>query len=125
MSDIFANSVKYLKAINLLSSPEGATINSLAQELGISRRSVFRKLAFFEEMGFPIYDEQSGHRSEKVYRLMDSYVLKLPNISIVNPCFTEKEKELLLALLESGVSLQIIKSKLMLKNLRQKIMLGI
>lgn len=124
MSDIYANSVKLLKAVNLLVSPGGATIKGLGNELGISRRSVFRFLNFLEEMGFPIYDEQSVSERIKVYRLMDSFVLKLPNIAIPNPRFSEEEKQILLSLLESGVSLQLIKSKIMLKSIRQKLRQG-
>jgi DNA-binding IclR family transcriptional regulator len=121
MTDAYANFVKLLKAVNLLVSSNGATIKGLSAELGISRRSVFRLLAFFDELGFPIVDEQPYHRQEKIYRLMESYVTKLPNICIPNPCLTELEIELLLSTLNFCIDKQKSEATAMLKSIRQKI----
>jgi len=77
MANPFANSVKFLKAVNLLASPAGTTINGMMKNLSVSRRSVFRLLEALEELGFPLTNEQSIPKSEKTYRLMDTYVLKL------------------------------------------------
>jgi len=52
-----------------------------------------------EELGFPLVDEQLKPRAEKTYRLIDSYVLKMPNMSIPNPGFTKSELEFLLGVL--------------------------
>jgi predicted DNA-binding transcriptional regulator YafY len=100
MANPFANSVKFLSAVRLLSAPQGATIKSLTESLNISRRSVFRLLHAFEELGFPLVDDKPQQKEEKTYRLLDSYVLKLPNISIPNPCFTGEEIELVLSVLD-------------------------
>jgi len=100
MANPFANSVKFLSAVRLLSSPQGATIKSLTESLSISRRSVFRLLHAFEELGFPLVDDKPQQKEEKTYRLLDSYVLKLPNISIPNPCFTRDEIEFVLSVLD-------------------------
>jgi len=100
MANPFANSVKFLSAVRLLSAPQGATINSLMESLGISRRSVFRLLHAFEELGFPLVDGKPEQKGEKAYRLLESYVLKLPNVSIPNPGLTAGEIELVLSILD-------------------------
>jgi predicted DNA-binding transcriptional regulator YafY len=123
MIDAFAKSVKLLKAVSLLSSSQGATIERLKKELCTSRRSVFRLLAFLDEMGFPIIDEQPVPRTEKIYRLVDSYVNKLPNITIPNLFFTESEKDLLFSMLDNMKELkkgESVSTKV-LKTIRIKI----
>ena len=100
MTNPYANSIKLLTAINLLAAPQGATIKSLMENLNISRRSVFRLIQALQELNFPIIDEQSQRKTGKVYRLMDSYIMKLPNITILNPAFTGEEIELILAILD-------------------------
>ena len=92
MYNPFANTIKFFKAINLLASPRGTTIKGLMEGLGISRRSVFRLLEALGELGFPLYDEQPLPRGEKRYRLMESYVIQLPNMFFPNPMFLKKIK---------------------------------
>jgi len=99
MASPFTNSIKFLNAINLLANPAGTTLRELEYHLDISRRTAFRLLDALEELGFPIVDGQQRPRSEKTYRLIDSYVLKLPNMSIPNPGFTQPELEFLLSVL--------------------------
>jgi predicted DNA-binding transcriptional regulator YafY len=101
MPNPFANSIKFLTAINLLASPKGATIKSLMGELNVSRRTAFRLLEALEGLGFPLTDDQKGSHGEKIYRLMDCYIHKLPNISILNPGFTHKEMELIISIIDS------------------------
>jgi predicted DNA-binding transcriptional regulator YafY len=122
MPNSFANSVKFLNAITLLSSPQGVTIKKLMHNLNISRRSVFRLLEAFEELGFPLIDEQPRPRSEKIYRLMESYVLKLPNMAIPYPGFSEPEIELLLSMLNFCINMQKSEAAVLLNGIRQKIM---
>jgi predicted DNA-binding transcriptional regulator YafY len=100
MAKPFANSVKFLSAVTLLSSPRGATVKGLMEHLGISRRSVLRLLAALEEIGFPLIDEQSRPGIEKTYRLMDSYVLKLPNLAIPNPGLSPEELDAIMSVLD-------------------------
>ena len=47
-----------------------------------------------------LIDNQSCPRVEKTYRLLESYVLKLPNISILNPGLTGEEIEFVLSILD-------------------------
>ena len=101
MTNPFANTIKLLKAVNLLASPNGASVKWLMEGLGISRRSVFRLLQALEELGFPITDDQRQHNTPKTYRLMDTYVLKLPNIALPKPCLTTEEIIHILSVLET------------------------
>ena len=96
----FANTIKFLTAVKLLASPSGATIKSLMDNLNISRRTAFRLLESLGELGFPIIDQQPRPGLEKTYRLMESYVLRLPNVTLLNPGFTGEEIETILAMLE-------------------------
>ena len=91
MANPFSNTVKFLKAINLLASPNGASVKRLMESINISRRSVFRLLNALEELGFPLTESQQHPKSEKTYRLSESYILKLPNIAIPNPFLTADE----------------------------------
>jgi predicted DNA-binding transcriptional regulator YafY len=121
MANPFANSIKFLAAINLLASPHGATIKTLMEHLSISRRTAFRLLEALEELGLPLIDEQSGPRVEKVYRLMDSYVLKLPNMAIPNPGLTGQEIEIITSLLDLCEKIQKLGDKSIFNSIRQKI----
>jgi predicted DNA-binding transcriptional regulator YafY len=101
MANQFSNAVKFLKAVNLLASPNGATLAKLGGSLGISRRSVFRLLRTLEELGFPIVEDEPQRRRVKTYRLADFYVLKLPNITIPDPRLTAEEIIFILAVLDT------------------------
>ncbi len=122
MANPFANSVKFLKAVNLLASPRGTTIKGLMGALHISRRSVFRLLEALEELGFPLIDDQPMPRGEKTYRLMESYVLKFPNVAIPIPGFSEQELTLLLSVLDFCVDVQNPDAVIHLNCIRQKIL---
>jgi predicted DNA-binding transcriptional regulator YafY len=119
MANPFANSVKFLSAVTLLSSPQGTTVKGLMKRLGISRRSVFRLLAALEELGFPLVDEQPRPGVEKTYRLMDSYILKLPNLAIPNPGLSPEELDAVLSVLD--FCNRLIKLGPMLKSIGEKI----
>ena len=122
MANPFANTIKFLNAINLLASPSGTTLRALMAHLNISRRTAFRLLEALYELGLPLIDEQPRARNEKTYRLMDSYVLKLPNITIPNPGFTGEEIELVLTLLDLCKQLNQISGTPRLNTIKEKIM---
>jgi predicted DNA-binding transcriptional regulator YafY len=104
MAKPFTNTVKFLPAINLLASPSGATVRRLMDQLNISRRTAFKLLDALEELGLPLVDKQPKSRGEKTYRLLDSYVLKLPNLAIPNPGFIATE--MLLSMLDFCINMQ-------------------
>ena len=74
--------VKLLKAIDLLSKLEGTTKKELSKTLEVSERQVYRILNYIEVLGFPLYDEEIPLEKEKRWKLVDTYVKKLPNINI-------------------------------------------
>ncbi|MBI4745072.1 MAG: transcriptional regulator [Deltaproteobacteria bacterium] len=74
--------IKFLKTIELLSKPDGTTIEELSEELGIDRRSVYREIAIVEELGFPLYQNEIPFEKRKRWRLDESYLKKLPNMKI-------------------------------------------
>ena len=121
MANPFANSVKFLKAISLLATSQGTTIKGLMESLEISRRSVFRLLNALEELGFPLIDDQPIPRGEKRYRLMESYVIQLPNIAIPTINFSELETELLLSMLDFCIDIQKSEAGIVLNGIREKV----
>jgi len=122
MPNPYANSVKFLKAVNLLASPQGTTIKGLMDGLNLSRRSVFRLLEALDELGFPLIDERPTPRVEKKYRLMESYVLHLPNVAIPTPGFSEPEQALLLSMLDFCIDIQKSDTAALLNGIKQKIL---
>ena len=76
------NLIKLLRALDVLSRPEGATINQLAEHLEIDRRSVYRLIDVIEELHFPLYDDTVPLEKEKRWRVLEEYVIKLPNITL-------------------------------------------
>ena len=76
------NLIKLLKALDLLSRAEGATIKQLAEHLEINRRSVYRLIDVMEELHFPLYDDTVPMEKEKRWRVLEEYVIKLPNITL-------------------------------------------
>jgi predicted DNA-binding transcriptional regulator YafY len=121
MANPFANTIKFLTAVNLLASPSGATIKKLMERLNISRRTAFRLLEALTELGYPLADEQSGRGIEKTYRLIDSYVLKLPNMAMPNPGLTGEEIEAMLTILDYCDTMRQIGKTPILASIKQKI----
>jgi predicted DNA-binding transcriptional regulator YafY len=85
------NLIKLLKAVDLLSKPMGTTIEEMAENLELDRRSVYRMINVIEELGFPIYDEKIPFEKEKRWKLEESYLKKLPNITIPDINLTQSE----------------------------------
>lgn len=71
---------KLLKVVDCLARPQGARIEDLRNALDCDERTVYRWINILEDMGFPL--EKVKANGHKRYRLIDSYVKKLPNISI-------------------------------------------
>jgi predicted DNA-binding transcriptional regulator YafY len=63
---------RLLKIVNLLDRDKNCSLERLAQELGVTRRSIFRYLASLQEVGFPVYFDE-GHRT---YRFNEGFRLK-------------------------------------------------
>ena len=82
---------KVLNAVELLSKPSGTTIAELQRGLGLSRRTVYRLLDVLQKMNFPIYDEKMQNERSKYWKMDESYISKLPNISIPDIGLTKLE----------------------------------
>ena len=52
------NLIKLLKALDILSNPDGTTIEQMVRRLEMDKRSVYRLIRVIEELGFPLYDEK-------------------------------------------------------------------
>jgi predicted DNA-binding transcriptional regulator YafY len=74
--------VKVLKAVEILSKPGGATMDELRLGLDVDRRTSYRIKDTLEELNFPLYEDMSALDGRKRYRFMDSYLKKLPNLSV-------------------------------------------
>jgi predicted DNA-binding transcriptional regulator YafY len=121
MANQFSIALKFIKAVNLLASPGGATIATLGGSLGISRRSVFRLLRTFEELGFPVAEDEPQQRRVKTYRLEESYVLKLPNIAIPDPRLSADEIIFILAVLKACKRHNLLSETPMLNSIKGKL----
>lgn len=73
---------KFLKTLDLLSRPNGASIAELMEELELDRSGVYRHLEFVQELGFPVYDDKEPCGRKVRKKLMDGYLRKLPNMNI-------------------------------------------
>ena len=76
------NLIKLLKTLELLSNPEGTTIEEVGAQLNVDRRSVYRMINVIEELGFPLYDDKIPLEKEKRWKLEESYLKKLPNMKV-------------------------------------------
>jgi predicted DNA-binding transcriptional regulator YafY len=74
--------VRMLRAVDLLSRPSGVTKQELVERLGVDKRSVERLLGLLQELNFPVYDEPDALSGKKTWRMVDTYVMKLPNITL-------------------------------------------
>ncbi|PTN39107.1 YafY family protein [Desulfonatronum sp. SC1] len=80
-----------LNAIELLSRPQGATIQEIGESLGLQRRSVYRLLAAIQDLGFPVYDAKGEAGATKQWKMLDDYVVRLPNITLPKVELTPSE----------------------------------
>lgn len=112
---------KILRAIDLLSRRQGVTIDELAEELKISRRSVHRLLNDLHDLNFPLYDEREPFERTKTWKLEPDYVKKLPNLNIPDIKFSSseliaitllKDKEAIFANTEIGKALKSAVAKI-------------
>lgn len=86
-----SQAVSMIRAVDLLSRPQGATNEELQQELEVSRSKVFRLKNALEKLGFPLTEDDSLFDGRKRWRLPKDYVLKLPNINMPDLKLTLQE----------------------------------
>jgi len=96
--------VTMLKAVDLIGRPEGATIDDLAAHLEVSRRTAYRVIETLEEMNFPLYEDKCALDGHKRYLFEDTFLKKLPNLSVPELRLTLSEL-LALSFIRGGSSL--------------------
>jgi len=85
------NLIKFLKCIDIISRPQGATLEEIGDHLGVNRRSVYRMIEIIQELGFPLVDEKEPFERKKHWKLLDTFQKKLPNMTIPSIQFTLTE----------------------------------
>jgi predicted DNA-binding transcriptional regulator YafY len=79
------------RLLDIVSRPQGANIEELGEHLGVDRRSVYRMLDLVDQLGFPLVDEKEPSSRKKRWKLLESYQLKLPNMTVPSIQFTMSE----------------------------------
>jgi len=74
--------VKMLKAVDVLARAGGVTIEELGRNIDVDRRTAYRIKDTLEELNFPLYADSSALDGRTRYRFMDTYLKKLPNLSV-------------------------------------------
>lgn len=74
--------VKMLKAVDVLARAGGVTIEELGKRIDVDRRTAYRIKDTLEELNFPLYADSSSLDGKTRYRFMDSYIRKLPNLTV-------------------------------------------
>ena len=115
------NIIKILKAIDLLSRPQGTTVAQLEKELGVTRRSVYRLFETLDELGFPRYEEELLGEKEKRWRLQEDYLHKLPNLRIPDMRLNARELMVLYLLLASDRVFSGTAVEPVLSSIREKL----
>lgn len=88
---MFKNLIQLIKVLDLLSRPQGTTKKEIKDQLTVSDKTVDRMITAVEEMGIPIYDETIPLEKQKRWRVVDSYVDKLPNLTLPKIALTYSE----------------------------------
>ena len=74
--------VKMLKAVDVLAKAGGSTIDELAKAVDVDKRTAYRIRETLEELNFPLYADTTNLDGKTRYRFMDSYLKKLPNLTV-------------------------------------------
>jgi len=85
------NLIQLIRTLGLLSRPMGATKKEMADDLGISLRSVSRSIQTIEELSIPVYDDRSGPERENRWRIESNYLSQMPNLSLPKIAITLPE----------------------------------
>ena len=86
-----ANLVKLLKTIDLISGQRGATVEQIAEELEVSKRTAYRLLSVAEELGFLIEDIKDPIENTTRKRLDKEFHQKIGPISLPDIKFSASE----------------------------------
>ncbi len=114
------NLVQFINGFELLSHPSGVTILTLQEELGISRRSVYRLLESFEELGFPLIQKDTGEK-QKRWCIMEDYFQGRPKAKLPRLELNKKEILVLYLILSRSTALYETELKQTIRTLRARL----
>jgi predicted DNA-binding transcriptional regulator YafY len=80
-----------MKTIDLISSHRGATVERIAEELEVSRRTAYRQLGVIEELGFLIEDIKDPVENQTRKRLDREFHQKVGPVNLPDIRFTASE----------------------------------
>ena len=83
--------VTMLRTIEILAKPGGASIRELGKKVEVNRRTAYRIMETLEELNFPIVSVPSRLDGQARYRLVESYIIKLPNLIVPDLKLTSDE----------------------------------
>jgi predicted DNA-binding transcriptional regulator YafY len=66
------------RLLHLLDRPAGVAVETAAQELGCTVRTIRRDLRVLEDAGFPIYDEPGADGRRSLWKIREDFKLRLP-----------------------------------------------
>ena len=85
------NLIQLIKALSLLSRPQGATRKELSDHLTITDRSVSRCFKTLETLGIPVYSETIPYERERRWHIEKTYLDRLPNLNLPKLALTQPE----------------------------------
>jgi predicted DNA-binding transcriptional regulator YafY len=66
------------RLLHLLDRPAGVAVETAAQELACTVRTIRRDLRVLEDAGFPIYDEPGADGRRSLWKIREEFKLSLP-----------------------------------------------
>lgn len=114
------NLVQFMKAFELLSRPGGISIAELQEELGLSRRSVYRLFESMEELGYPLTEDFRDGKT-KAWSLMPEYVASRPSGRVPRLSLNTGETMMLYQLLSRQTPLQVSGMKKTIEALKTRL----
>jgi predicted DNA-binding transcriptional regulator YafY len=66
------------RLLHLLDRPASVAVETAAQELGCTVRTIRRDLRVLEDAGFPIYDEPAADGRRSLWKIREDFKLRLP-----------------------------------------------
>src|SRR5947208_16065083 len=66
------------RLLQLVDRSSGIVVDEAARELGCAVRTIWRDLQVLQDAGFPIYDERMANGRRSVWRVEDTFKLRLP-----------------------------------------------
>lgn len=66
------------RLLHLLDRPAGVAVETAAQELGCTVRTIRRDLNVLQDAGFPIYDEPGADGRRSLWKIREDFKLRLP-----------------------------------------------